>query len=127
MAYAPVSKELLAVETPGGDVEGTIFQIQANNFDSVGNAGQEFWAHFDFTQVGTGQADARIQTSWNKTDWVPVAIATQLSAAGERKEVVKLSMCGRYIRAGLLVGGSAQVSGTVRIATTESTRFNVAA
>lgn len=70
---------------------------------------------FNLTQVGAGTVDARVEGSWDNSNWITLASMTQLAAAGARAQLVDPTCIAPYMRVVVTLGSTATVATGARI------------
>ena len=113
------SKTLLSVPTAtnSGQV-GTTYVVVPADGDRVRDHEQSWVAWFTVSQVGGAGApstDARVETSFDGSEWVPAAEATALVAAGDVAEMQPVRSFGPYIRAVTELAGATKPNHTASI------------
>lgn len=90
----------------------------------------QFAVEFELTCsgiAGGGTAKLALETSWNGTDWIPVAESSVVNANGKLTQVVDPaapSIIGPYVRAQLVVAATCQVD-HAKVRIIASRRFKV--
>ena len=87
MNYYPFKKILLAVTADGANTGqvGETYQVRATESDEVSSDRQDFKVCFHTEQFGgttSPTVQARLQTSWDKTNWISVCFSSQLTTDG---------------------------------------------
>jgi hypothetical protein len=102
-------------------ITGDSYRLKDNGLgDGVSAQEQTFLVVFELVAANGSSPtlDAELQTSWDGSTWHTLSSMTQLSGAGEKKEVKTVAYVGRYVRAVVTPGGTTEpdVTGTVRLA-----------
>ena len=123
------TRALLAVITAANtDQTGATKVVLPSDGDKVPDQAQSYRVFFDVTQSGGVTApttDVKLQTSHDKTNWVTVASATQLTADGEVHEFADVSALGPYVRAVTELGGATKPNHTAIVVLASNAPFRV--
>lgn len=112
---APLLAVASAVAT--GQVGSTFVVLPADG-DRLSDKDQSFRAFFHATQAGGATSpttDVRLETSDDKTNWVPVVSATQLAQDGSVHEFKDITALGPFVRAVTVLAGATKPNHTARV------------
>ena len=97
---------------------GTTYVVLPADGDNVSDNNQSFRAFFHATQAGGDTApttDVRLETSGDKTNWIPVVSASQLAQDGQVHEFKDAPALGPYVRAVTQLGGGTKPNHTATV------------
>ena len=123
------TRALLAVITAANtDQTGSKKVVLPSDGDRVSDQAQAYRVFFDITQSGGVTApttDVKLQTSHDKTNWVTVASATQLTADGEVHELADVTALGPFVRAITQLGGATKPNHTAIVVLASNAPFRL--
>lgn len=100
-----------------GQIGATYVVLPADG-DNVADKDQSFRVFFHATQANGAASpttDVRLETSGDKTNWIPVANATQLAQDGQVHEFKDVTALGPYVRAVTQLGGGTKPDHTATV------------
>lgn len=104
-------------------------RLRSSKHDNTENVSQNFVVVFEIDASGgtSPTVDAKLQTSYDGTNWIDVCSMTQLVGAGSRRQQVVADLVGPWVRSIITPGGSAAPNTTGRIRLASSAGFSLAA
>ena len=113
------SKALLSVPTATNTGQvGTTYVVVPADGDRTRDHEQSWVAWFKVSQVGGAggpMTDARVETSFDGSEWVPAAEATALTVAGNVAEMKPVRSIGPFVRAVTELDGATKPNHTASI------------
>jgi len=120
---------LLAVTSAvATDQVGSTFVVLPADGDRLNDKDQSFRAFFHATQDGGVTApttDVRLETSDDKTNWVSVVAATQLTQNGSVHEFKDVTALGPYVRTVTVLAGATKPNHTATVTLVSNGPFRI--
>ncbi len=123
---------LLAVAATAEDQTGSTYQVLPASEDAVQDGDHGIQVYFGLTQSGgatSPTAQAKLQTSLDKTNWIDVVSSTQLAADGSKYETKDATNAAvpllTYVRAVTVLAGGTKPSHTADVRLVASAPFRL--
>ena len=116
--YRNVKTVFTLSEAASADQTGDTLAILPESCSGDGDGTPEFAVFFDATQAGGATSpttQVHLQTSHDGEAWITVASSTQLTADGEKHELVELDSLGPLVRAITTLGGGTKPNHTAKV------------